>query len=84
MFCRIVGGYGREEVDPSKLSLESLERSRRDGPCLTVAEAPVRDESGIVVHKPVTVFHHPIRHERETTDFRADMLYPRSYDENKR
>lgn len=85
MFCRIIGGYGREPVDPIVLSAESLERSRRDGPCLTIAEVPKRDEgSGYVVLDIVKVFHHPIKHERESTDFRADMMYPKSHNDKER
>lgn len=80
VFCRIVGGYGREPVDRSILSEESAARSDRDGPCMTFAEVPTVDpDSGHLVMQLTKVFHQPVRHERETTNLMQDMLYPKSH-----
>lgn len=63
--CHLVGGYGRVPIDPSVLSPESAGRSKEDGPCLTVAHVPVILD-GVVTVDVVTVFNHPVLHERET------------------
>ena len=33
LLCRLIGGYGREPIDPSLLSEESKSMSECDGPC---------------------------------------------------
>jgi hypothetical protein len=62
--CRILGGYGRQPVDEAILSAESLVRSKKDGPCLTLAEVPVLDD-GMVTWEITKVFSPPIVNERE-------------------
>lgn len=75
VLCRIVGGYSRTPLDESAMSEESRERSAADGPCLTLAEVPVRDEaSGLVSFEVTKIFHHPILHPREKTDVQVDIM----------
>jgi len=62
--CHILGGYGRQPVDPTILSAESLERVKKDGPCLTLAEVPVLDD-GMITWELTKVFGPPIVNERE-------------------
>lgn len=78
VLCHIVGGYGRTPVDPEILSVESLERSRRDGPCMTIAEVPVIEDDSIVM-TITTIFSHPVLHERETTDDMQNRIVPRAF-----
>jgi hypothetical protein len=63
--CRIIGGFGREPVDKSVLSAESLEILNRDGPCLTIAEVPSIDEEGFVSYDVVKIFSPPCLTARE-------------------
>lgn len=80
VFCRIVGGYGRTPLDDGAMSPETKERSLRDGPCLTIAEVPTKDEhSGHVYFEVTKVFHHPVLHPREKTDLNLNVAQPRSY-----
>lgn len=72
-FCRILGGYGRDPVDPAILSEDSRRRSEADGPCLTLAEVP--DQTGN--YSIVKVFSPPVRHDRESTSELLDRLVPR-------
>lgn len=65
--CRILGGYGRVPVDPAVLSADSLVRSKKDGPCLTLAEVP-KVEDGQVIWELTKVFHHPVIGAREKPD----------------
>lgn len=79
VLCRIVGGYGRTAIDESRMSNETRETARRDGPCLTVAEVPTIDEpSGKLHFEVVKVWAHPIKHARESTTVMLDRLVPRS------
>lgn len=78
--CRIVGGYGREPVDPSSLSEESRARSEQDGPCLSIAEVPTFDQDSEKVHfEVVKVFHKPIMHPRERVSHKMDAMAPLSH-----
>jgi len=78
--CRIVGGYGRESVDPTILSEESKKASEQNGPCLTIAEFPTLDEgSGKPYYKIVKIFSQPVLHKREKLAPRIEMMYPKSY-----
>jgi len=80
VLCSVIGGYGRVPVDKIKLSVESAERAEKDGPCITIAEVPVIDpDSGSLYRKVTKIFHQPILHERETTTFHQDMVYPKSH-----
>jgi hypothetical protein len=80
LLCRIVGGYGKEPVPLAILSESSKKLVEEHGPCLTIAEIPIRDEaSGDVYFETIKIFHEPILHEREKTNFHLDMLYPRSH-----
>lgn len=80
VFCNLIGGYGRDPVDPERLSEAARARAAADGPCLTIAEVPALDEATKYVYrKTVTVYHHPVRHERETAGFTANMLFPKSH-----
>jgi len=77
--CRIIGGYGRTPADPSILSEESAARAAKDGPCLTLAEVPTVDEDGTLVFVVERIFSQPILHDREKTDLRMDIMYPKSH-----
>lgn len=76
--CRLMGGYGREKVDPSILSEESKARSDRDGPCLTIAEVPEVEEQ-TVTYRVVKIFHQPIVHDREKVGFDYRTLGTHGY-----
>lgn len=76
--CRLVGGYGRVPVDPSKLSAASKEVAERDGPCLTIAEVPVEDGEA-VLFEIVKIFAPPVLSARESTIVQLDAQYPRSH-----
>lgn len=77
--CRILGGYGRRPIDPEVLSPETSARVATDGPCMTLAEVPVRDEdSGFVQFRLTKIFSHPVLHEREKSTELLDRLYPKS------
>jgi hypothetical protein len=79
LLCQVYG-YGRTPIEKAKLGPESLARSERDGPCLTIAELPVLDsDSGMVITEVLKIFNHPILHEREKTTFHQDMVYPKSH-----
>jgi hypothetical protein len=76
--CRILGGYGRVPVDPGVLSPESLARSKKDGPCLTLAEVPVV-EDGQVGWELTKIFSHPVIGAREKPDaILGDHLLPKN------
>lgn len=64
--CRIIGGYGKQPVDPTILSEESKALVAQHGPCLTIVEVPELDEgSGLAVHQVVKVFAPAVFHDRE-------------------
>ena len=68
VFCRIVGGYGREPIPDEKIGPESREAVERGGPCLSIAEVPSIDEpSGHLYFETIKIWAQPIRHPRETT-----------------
>lgn len=78
--CHIVGNFGRAPVDPSILSADSLDLAAKNGPCLTLAEIPYLDTSGIVLFETVKIFHHPVLHEREKVlSFQQEQLYPNGH-----
>jgi hypothetical protein len=80
VLCTIIGGYGRTVVRKEILSPESLARTEKDGPCMTLAEVPTVDPDSGTLYKALTkIFHHPILHEREKTTFQQDMMYPKSH-----
>lgn len=78
ILCRLVGGYGRVPIDETILSEESLEKFKKDGPCLTIAEIP-SFENGIVAFTVEKIFSDPVLNERETTNEQLDRLYPKSH-----
>lgn len=85
LLCRVVGGYSRDPVSPGALSKESLGRSEKDGPCLTLVEVPTLDpDSGHAYHEVVKVFHHPIRHPRERSSTVLDAVLIRSHAREKK
>jgi len=62
----------------SILNAESAERSRVDGPCLTIVEVPsVLD--GIFVTDIVKVFGPPVTHEREKVSHNVELYYPKTH-----
>jgi hypothetical protein len=79
LFCNIIGGYSKTPVDKSILSPESLERYEKDGPCLTIAEVPTRNNDGNIITEVVKIFSNPILHEREKTNMNQNMIYPKSH-----
>lgn len=77
--CRILGGYGRQPLDPEVLSEESKKRVEKDGPCLTIAEVPSVVD-GVVVHETVKIFAHPVLSDRErTTVVLGGQLNPKGF-----
>lgn len=65
--CRLIGGYGKVPVDLDKMSEQTKEIAKRDGPCLTLAEVPVLDEaSKFVTYELTKIFSPPVLHARET------------------
>src|SRR5271157_1926047 len=77
VFCYIIGGYGREPVEKRKLSAESLARSEKDGPCMTLARVPyIDEETGTLQYEMVKVFSQPMLHPRETIPFNINLIYP--------
>ena len=78
MLCRVIGGYGRDAVNPEILSSASKEKMDAHGPCLTIVEVPVRSDDGSVSYEIEKVFHHPIKHERETVPFNMEAVVPRA------
>jgi hypothetical protein len=78
VLCNIIGGYGRTPVDVEILSAESLGRSRRDGPCMTIAEVPVLEDDSIVM-TVTTIFSPPVLHERESTNDMQNRIVPRAF-----
>jgi len=80
VLCRIVGGYGQVPVRDAILSEESRILRDKNGPCLTIAEIPKRDEASGHVYFDVTkIFHQPILHPRQATTEIMDRVYPRSH-----
>ena len=78
--CRILGGYGRTPIDPSKISEESRRIAAQDGPCLTIAEIPAIDPaSGKIYYGVTKIFSPPVLHPREKLAPRIEMMYPKSY-----
>lgn len=75
--CLIIGGYGKTPVDESILSEVSLKLSKRNGPCLTLAQIPeIQDET---VNTVLTkIFAPPILSDHEKTNIPLDSIYPRS------
>jgi hypothetical protein len=74
MTCVVVGGYGRDPVDPSILSEESKSSSERDGRFLSIVEVPAFDkDSGKYYFEVVKVFHEPIVHPREKVSHKMDV-----------
>jgi hypothetical protein len=64
MLCQIIGGYSKTPVRPGILTDESLARSQKDGPCLSIAELPVL-KGDLIEIEVLKIFHHPVLHERE-------------------
>lgn len=79
MFCNVIGGYSKTPVDKSILSAESLVRYEKDGPCITIAEVPIRNTDGNINTEVVIIFSKPVLHERETTNMNQNMIYPKSH-----
>lgn len=78
--CQIPGGYGRKPPRSEAVSAESKELQKKHGECLTMAQVPRLDvDSGHVYTEVVKVWHPPVLHPREKTDFRMDLMYPRSH-----
>jgi hypothetical protein len=63
--CRIIGGFGREPVDPLILSAESRAIFNRNGPCLTIAEVPILDDQKTVTYEVTKIFSPPNLSARE-------------------
>jgi hypothetical protein len=79
-YCQIVGGYGREPVNPAILSQESHKAWSEKGPCLTIVYIPDIDpETNHVVMKLTKIFGPPVLHEREKIAFNMEVMYPKSY-----
>lgn len=79
LFCRIVGGYAINPVDPERLSEEGRARAAKDGPCLSIAEVPTIEPSGHIHFETVKVFHQAIVHPRSKTAHVLDSMFPRSH-----
>lgn len=80
LVCRLPNGYGREPPRPEAVSEESKKLQAEHGECLTLADVPRLDApSGHVYYETVKIWHPAVRHPRESTDFRMDMMYPRSH-----
>jgi|HubBroStandDraft_6_1064221.scaffolds.fasta_scaffold574155_2 hypothetical protein len=78
LFCHIIGGYGRVPVRESLLSEESKEKSKVNGPCLTIAHVPTYDEStGMLTDEVVKIFSKPIKHPRETIPWNINLFFPK-------
>lgn len=78
--CQLVNGYGRDPISDDKLSEESKQLVDKQGRCLSIAEIPVLDEhTGKIYREIVKIFHQPILHPREKTNWQLDMIYPRSH-----
>jgi len=67
--CQISGGYGRYEIPKSKVGIKSLPLYEKNGKCVSFALIPYIDEVGNLATKLVKVFHPPIKHPRESTDY---------------
>ena len=78
VLCRLIGGYGRTPIPPNSLSKTSLERSLKDGPCLTIAEIPYI-ENGVVGTRIAKIFSKPVLHPREASGINPREANPRSY-----
>ena len=80
VFCQILGGYGREPIDKSKLSKESLIAYERDGNCLTFAYVPQYNKEDESLTRVLTkIFSPPVLHARESVSFNTEMMYPKSH-----
>lgn len=80
MLCRLPGGYGRTPPREASVSEESRKLQAEHGDCLTLAEVPRLDApSGKAYREVVKVWHPAVRHPREKTDYRMDMIYPKSH-----
>ncbi len=78
--CYLIGGYGRTAVDKSILSKESLERTMKEGECLTLAMIPSFDiDQNQIIYGLVKIFAPPVLHKRETTDLWQDRLIPKNH-----
>ena len=78
VFCKIVGGYGRDPVDKSLLSQESIECYEKNGPCLTIAYIPTYDkENDMVVPELTKIFSQPVKHPRETIPWNINLCVPK-------
>jgi len=78
LFCQIIGGYGRDPVDKSRLSANSLLLSERDGPCLTVAQVPTWNEDiNAYMMDLVKIFSPPNKHPRETVPWNINLIFPK-------
>lgn len=80
VLCVLVGGYGRKPVDAEILSADSLERSLRDGPCMTIAEVPTFEDEMFEM-RITTIFAPAVLHPRETTTDIQNRLVPRSHNQ---
>jgi hypothetical protein len=79
-YCQIVGGYGRDPVESSILSPESLEARDKNGPCLTLAYVPFYDkETEQISAKLTKIFSPPVLHERETVSWDIEAMIPKSH-----
>ena len=76
--CEIIGGYGREEVPDEKLSEENKENKKKFGKSLTIFHTPLIEDE-ILTTVVNVVFHEPIVHAREKTNYMLDMIYPKSH-----
>lgn len=67
--CQLAGGYGKTEVEASKISAKSLPLYQQNGKCVSFALIPFIDELGNLQTRLTKVFHPPIVHPREKTSY---------------
>jgi len=77
--CRIVGGFPAKEVAIDKISSKSLEICKQNGGrCLTIAEVPEKEDD-VIVYSLVKVFGPPVMMNRQTTNYKVDVLKQSSH-----
>ena len=78
LLCQIVGGYGRVDIDPKRLSDTSKKKFNEGNRCVSIVEVP-KITDGFVHRKTISVFHPPVKHPREVSNVMLDKIYVRNH-----
>ena len=74
--CQLLNGYGRQEVDPAKLSESNRAAFDSGRTAVTIVQMPVLEGDWVMTETKV-VLSPPIRSSRESTTLFYDRMFPK-------